>query len=579
MSTLHSSAEIIADTILQAFDKHYRIFLDITRQAKDIFVNCDWAAESEASKTRITLYNQRVQEACEQLKANFNIEDANDPLWQQAKRAYISKLYEHQQPELAETFYNSVFTSFFHRRYYNNSNIFVRPSTSTGYLLSDEQPTYYSFYPLTEGLESTLRQMLTSYDIGMPFVDLESDLQLLMQQFEQHVQLNTSAQDTQLQTISTIFYRNKGAYIVGRIYLGSHYRPFAISLLNNNHQQVYIDAFIIRDKDINNLFSFARAYFMVDTKTPSAIVQFLLQVLPHKTAADLYTSIGLQKQGKTEFYRDFLHHLTHSTDQIIISPGTKGMVMSVFTLPSYPFVFKVIKDKFAPPKNVTRKIVKDKYMLVKMHDRVGRMADTLEFSHVALPLKRFSKELLEELKEKISSSMKIEDDQVIIQHVYIERRLNPLNLYLEDATEEQTEKAIREYGHAIDDLAKANIFPGDMLLKNFGVTQHGRVIFYDYDEIELLTDCNFRHIPPPRYPEDEFAAEPWYSVNPNDVFPEEFADFIFYKRAHRTLFNKRHMHILDADYWNSIQQSIRENNLPDFFPYSQRIRFENLRKV
>ena len=84
---------------------------------------------------------------------------------------------------------------------------------------------------------------------------------------------------------------------------------------------------------------------------------------------------------------------------------------------------------------------------------------------------------------------------LVIQHVYIERRMIPLNIYLQEAGPEQMAHAVVEYGNAIKDLVSANIFPGDMLWKNFGVTRHGKVVFYDYDEIEYITDCNFRRVP------------------------------------------------------------------------------------
>ncbi|CAG0909953.1 unnamed protein product [Cyprideis torosa] len=314
---------------------------------------------------------------------------------------------------------------------------------------------------------------------------------------------------------------------------------------------------------------------MVETEVPAHIVRFLNQILPGKTRADLYSALGLQKQGKSEFYRNFLHRLSYSSDQLEIARGTKGMVMTVFTLPSYPFVFKCINDRFAPPKNVTRKVVEQKYMQVKMHDRVGRMADTLEFSYVALPLSRVTEELRRELEEKIANSLQYDGDHLIIKHLYIERRMEPLNVYLENVDGEKLEDAILGYGNAIKELAAANIFPGDLLLKNFGVTSFGRVIFYDYDEIELLVDCNFRKIPPPRFPEDEMAAEPWYSIGPRDVFPEEFLTFVFTNVEHRKIFLKYHADLLDAGYWQGIQQDIRENRFHDVFPYAPAIRFQN----
>jgi isocitrate dehydrogenase kinase/phosphatase len=325
--------------------------------------------------------------------------------------------------------------------------------------------------------------------------------------------------------------------------------------------------------DIANLFSFARAYFMVETDTPAAVVHFLNRMLPTKTKADLYTAIGLQKQGKSEFYRGFLHHLAHSTDQLEIAPGVKGMVMTVFTMPSYPYVFKVINDHFKPPKEVDRETVKRKYQIVKMHDRVGRMADTLEYSYAAFPVSRIHPVLLTELREKCGQSLEFEGDKVIVRHLYIERRLEPLNLYFQYARKEHKEQAVIGFGNAVKEMAAANIFPGDLLYKNFGVTRHGRVIFYDYDEIEFMTDMNFRRIPPPRTPEDEWAAEPWYSVAPNDVFPEEFASFLLIDPDLRRAFMRHHADLLDADYWKGVQRDIQAGVQHDVFPYAQSKRF------
>ena len=314
---------------------------------------------------------------------------------------------------------------------------------------------------------------------------------------------------------------------------------------------------------------------MVDMEVPSGYVQFLLSILPNKPRSEIYTMLGLGKQGKTMFYRDLKEHLRHSEDQFIIAPGVLGMVMLVFTLPSYPYVFKIIRDVFAATKEVDHATVKAKYMLVKKVDRVGRMADTLEFSLVALPKKRFSDALLDALRTHVPSLLEEDGDDLVIKHLYIERRMTPLNIYLDTATEEQTDHAVLEYGNAIRELASANIFPGDMLWKNFGMTSYKRVVFYDYDEIEYMTDCNFRSIPEAPYPEMEMSGEPWYSVARNDVFPEEFASFLLGSAKVRTSFLKYHAYLLHAEFWKSTQQKIRDGHIEDFFPYPEELRFCN----
>ena len=568
------NARRIAETILDGFNRHYRIFLEITAAAKPRFDARDWRGQRQAASDRINLYAQRVTESTARLKEEFGLEnEVDEELWREVKLQYIGLLYEHKQPELAETFYNSVFTWLFHRRYYNNGNIFVRPGLSTEFL-DDSDPVYHSYYPTWQGLTLSLRAILNACDCGLAFEDINRDVRHLVAQIKMRRLTGMELRKHfHLQVLRSPFYRNKAAYIVGRAINGADVIPFVIPILNNGREKVYVDTLLMDGDDIANLFSFARAYFMVETETPAAVVHFLNRMLPTKTKADLYTAIGLQKQGKTDFYRDFLHHLSHSTDQLEMAPGVKGMVMTVFAMPSYPYVFKVINDYFKPPKEVDRATVKRKYQIVKLHDRVGRMADTLEYSYAAFPVARISDRLMAELEEKCGKSLEIEGDKVIVRHLYIERRLDPLNLFFQTASKEQKEEVIIGFGNAIKEMAAANIFPGDLLYKNFGMTGHGRVIFYDYDEIEFMTDMNFRHIPPPRTPEDEMAAEPWYSVAPNDVFPEEFASFLLIDPELRKPFMQHHRNLLDADYWKGVQQDIVHGRQTDVFPYSISRRF------
>jgi isocitrate dehydrogenase kinase/phosphatase len=355
-----------------------------------------------------------------------------------------------------------------------------------------------------------------------------------------------------------------------------------------------IDAALFGEDDLLMLFSFARAYFMVDMGIPSAYVQFLRSLMPRMPRAEIYNALGLAKQGKTLFYRDFLYHLRHSTDKFRIAPGIKGMVMLVFDLPSFPYVFKVIKDYYPPQKDTTREQIKGKYLLVKQHDRVGRMADTQEYSEVAFPRDRFDDELIAEIEKFAPSQLEISDRdgdgkaEVIIKHVYIERRMIPLNIYLQEAfdlgvaepaAQLQIERAVLEYGNAIKDLVAANIFPGDMLWKNFGITRHGKVVFYDYDEIEYITDCKFRKVPTPRNEEDEMSGEIWYSVGPKDVFPETFGPFLLGNDAVRGVFMQHHADLLDAAFWQNHQSRIQAGHVFDVFPYEQDKRFAQANNI
>jgi isocitrate dehydrogenase kinase/phosphatase len=568
----------VARAILAGFDRHYRLFREASARAKILFERADWAALRILARERIQMYDQRVQEAVDEVRARFPGAESDESLWPAIKLAYIPLLHEHRQPECAETFYNSVACAVLDRRYYRNEFIFWRPAVATEHLEGDE-PAYRSYYPLRKGLRRTLRAIVSGFGLANPWEDLHRDLRSVLRALRARFPRPARARPSlQIQVLGSLFFRNKAAYAVGKIVNGSEEVPFAVPILQNERGELYLDALLLDSDQLIILFSFARAYFFVDMEVPAAYVSFLRQLMPKKPRAEMYMAVGLAKQGKTMFYRDLFYHLKHSSDRFVVAPGIKGMVMLVFTLPSFPYVFKLIRDRFAPPKEMDRQTVKDKYQLVKYHDRVGRLADTLEYSMVALPLERFDAALLEELKAEAASGIEFEDDKIVFKHVYIERRMQPLNLYLAEAAADgdaaRLRQALHEYGYAIKELAGAGIFPGDMLLKNFGVTRHERVVFYDYDEIAYMIDCNFRRIPPPRSIEDEMSAEPYFSVGPHDVFPEQFARFLVSAPQAREVFLERHADLMEPEFWAGRQARVRAGVQEDVYPYPEEIRFK-----
>jgi isocitrate dehydrogenase kinase/phosphatase len=566
--------------ILDGFDKHYSLFRQASQAARDHFERMTWKEAQAQARERIAFYDSRVGECVQLLEDEYEEAELTDSVWREVKLHYIGLLMDHRQPELAETFFNSVCCKILHRTYFNNDFIFVRPAVSTEYIEPAQgTPTYRVYYPQRDGMRHALRRMVTNFQLAGEFADLDRDLAQVEERLTSVLADMALEPNYQIQVLSSLFYRNKGAYIVGKMINGSRDYPFVIPILHKRKGALLLDAVLADVGLITTLFSFTRAYFMVDMEVPSAYVKFVRSMLPNKPRSEIYTILGLQKQGKAAFYRDFLHHLEHSSDHFEVAPGIRGLVMVVFSLPSFPYVFKAIKDSFPPPKETTRELVKEKYLLVKYHDRVGRMADTLEYSNVAFPRNRFSDDLLAELKQVAPSLVEEDGDQVIVRHLYIERRMTPLNIWLTDAEatgdKEKLEHGVREYGNAIKDLVAANIFPGDMLYKNFGVTRQGRVVFYDYDEIEYISDCNFRTIPAPRNEEDEMASEPWYHVAKNDVFPEQFSVFLLGNPRVRECFMKYHADLLTADYWQQRKDRIKEGQVEDVFPYPQEIRFVN----
>lgn len=588
----------IAKAMADGFNRHYRLFRAESARAKHRFETADWHGQQRAQRERIEFYDLRVGEAVARLEKEFKADTQPMEVWHQVKLHYIGLLVNHHQPELAETFFNSVTTKILHRAYFQNDFIFVRPAISTEYIEPRDAPTYRAYYPTQEDphdtLDDTIVRVLEDFSLQGRWSDLHRDARrvahAVLGRFHQ-VKLRANFQ---LQVLSGLFYRNKGAYVVGKVINGFVELPFSLPILHDGKGHFYIDAVLFGEDDMQMLFSFARAYFMIDMEVPSAYVQFLRSLMPRKPRAEIYNALGLAKQGKTLFYRDFLSHLNYSSDRFRIAPGIKGMVMLVFDLPSFPFVFKLIKDYYPPQKETTRELIKGKYLLVKQHDRVGRMADTLEYSEVGFPLDRFEPDLIEEIEKFAPSQLTIGDRdgngemEVVLKHVYIERRMIPLNIYLQETfdqiehaenesqkrhAQDLLEHAVVEYGNAIKDMVAANIFPGDMLWKNFGVTRGGKVVFYDYDEIEYLTDCNFRKVPTPRNEEEEMSGEVWYTVGPKDVFPETFEPFLLGNERVRKAFMAHHADLLDAAFWQSHKERIKGGHMFDVFPYDEAQRF------
>ena len=432
-----SSAFAIARAMLDGFDRHYRLFRQASSEAKARFERADWHAQQRTQAMRIEYYDMRVAEAIERLQNEFGAASLSKDVWQQVKLHYIGLLIDHYQPELAETFFNSVTTKILHRSYFHNDFIFVRSAISTDHLENDEPgalPTYRAYYPTRETMVETWHRIVTNFQLEREFEDLGRDVARVVEAVGRAVGGFRLRANFQIQVLSSLFFRNKGAYVVGKIINGFHETPFALAIVHGAAGGLVVDAALFGEDDLQLVFSFARAYFMVTMEVPSAYVQFLRSLMPRKPRSELYSALGLQKQGKNLFYRDLLMHMRHSSDRFRIAPGIKGMVMLVFDLPSFPYVFKVIKDFYPAQKETTRELIKSKYLLVKQHDRVGRMADTLEYSNVAFPRSRFEDELVAELRHFCPSLVEEDGDMLVIRHAYIERRMIPLNIYLQDAT-------------------------------------------------------------------------------------------------------------------------------------------------
>jgi isocitrate dehydrogenase kinase/phosphatase len=557
-----------ADLIADAFTQYMRRFLALSRVARAHFANRDWHAMQRDSGRRLDLYGDAVSDTQTGLRLLLGERLADRATWTSVRAAYEARVTAQPYVELAETFFNSNVRRVFHTVGVDPGVEFV--SAVIPRKLHTAPWSHTIVVPCDGALAPAFRRALEGLELRAPWDDLQGDAERLALAVPAGV---PAAHVRRIELGRAPFFRGKGAYLVGQLHLDRESVPVVIALLNPAGR-VVVDAALFTETEISIVFSFARSYFFVETERPKEMVDWLCTLMPRKPVSDLWNSIGFHRHGKTELYRSLLEHL-HSTDEKFeIAPGKRGMVMAVFALPGFDVVFKVIRDRFEYPKTVTHAEVREKYELVYRHDRAGRLVDAQTFEHLEFPAARFEPSLLEELLRSTSESVRRHGDRVVIAHLYTERRLNPLDVFLETAPIELACDAVVDYGQALKDLAATNIFPGDMLIKNFGVTRHGRLVFYDYDELCPLTQCRFRELPQAGSDDEEVASEPWYFVGEHDVFPEEFRAFLGLRGELLAAFLAAHGDLLTPAFWWHMQERLHRGEVIDVFPYrsSRRLR-------
>jgi isocitrate dehydrogenase kinase/phosphatase len=570
--TVTHPAGAAAGVIHDGFDAYRMRFGDLTRRAQRRFENRDWQGMQADAGERLDLYGAVVDGVVAEIRPLLAERLGEASLWAAMKGLYSDRLGARGDRELGETFFNSVT-----RRIFNTVGV----DAAIEFVTADfENPPrrwpepVYAIHPVDGGLAPAIRRVLAAAAFTCPFEDLAGDAARVAARIRTRLgEMGPAVRLLRLEVVRSVFYREMGAYLVGRLVTDRGEVPMALALLHPPGG-IVVDAVLLTETAVSILFSFTRSYFHVDVPRPAEMVRFLRTLLPFKPLAELYISLGFDKHGKTVLYRDLLANTTVCGQPFRVSRGKRGLVMVVFDMPSYDMVFKLIRDRIAHPKETTRRKVIASYDFVFKHDRAGRLLDAQSFEHLQFDHACFDAPLLAELARSAARTVRIQADRVVIGHVYLERRVTPLDLYLQTASPEAARAVAVDYGNAIKDLARINIFPGDLLLKNFGVTRHGRVVFYDYDELCPLIACNFRRKPPSRRYEDEMAAEPWFAVGEADVFPEEFRPYLGLSGPLEAEFMAHHADLFDIDFWRQTQARIRSGERIHIFPYAADLRLQ-----
>jgi isocitrate dehydrogenase kinase/phosphatase len=559
------SARDCARQIADAFVHYNAEFRAITRRAPLHFDARDWRGGQRDAVQRIELYDRCVKETIAELEVTLGTEAHNRELWQRIREEFALQVAALPDTEFTKTFFSSISRRLF-------GTVGVAPdiefvATDLDPLADIHSSVGANTYVNHGSLPLLFEDVLGDVRFRSPWRDLDKSIAHVVAEVQRHLSTGGQRREVErVEVIRAVFYQISRAYVVGRL-LGRGFIVPLVIALKNTDGGVFVDAVMLAEDDVSIVFSFTRSYFHADIERVAEAVMFLKSIMPRKPVSELFTVLGRARQGKTERYRELMRNLDHTHDLFVHAPGERGLVMVCFTLPSVDVVFKVIRDRFPPPKTVLREEVVAKYRMVFIHDRAGRLVDAQEFRRLRFPRERFSAELLEELRREAAATVYEDGGDLVFDHMYIERRMTPLNLFLRDAAAGDAERVVLDYGQCIRDLAYTNIFPGDLLLKNFGVTRHGRVIFYDYDELCRVTDCNFRDVPQATNEDDEMRGEAWFYVGESDVFPETFINFLAFSNEQRTALLHMHGEILTAAFWRGVQQRLVEGEVMEVLPY------------
>ncbi len=558
---------LLATRIREGFEDYHARFAVITRRARLRFETREWAAARQDAVERIGLYDACIAETVDALRRSAGEAIGERGLWLQIRSVYAAMIDPLIDAELYKTFYNTLARRLFATQGVDADIEFMAMDVVPSDAITHPVARHTYAVSATRPAEALMR-VLGDYRFDVPYAHQLRCAAAIAVRLQDDLQHWGDHPVRSIELLDTVFYRERRAYLVGRVFGEHRFSPCVIALVNDD-RGLRADAVLTRRSDVAHLFGVSRSYFQADLATVGDAVVFLRSLLPAKPIDEIYTVLGRAKQGKTERYRTFFHHFqTHPDEQLVHADGTPGMVMAVFTLPSYPLVFKLIRDRFAWPKKMTRHDVEEKYALVFTLDRVGRLLDAQPYRHLRFPRARFSPALREELLTQCAASVHEDGDDLVIDLCYVQRRFRPLNLYLREQTADARRAAALDYAQAITDMARNNIFPGDMLPKNFGVSRHGRAVFYDYDELSLLTDCVFRAWPQPRNAEEALADEPWFHVGPRDVFPERFAPFMGLPATELAAVREHFGHLFDPTWWQGLQARFVAGDYPDTPPYA-----------
>lgn len=565
------TVQLAAEWILQEFDANFFESRQIPKFAKEAFEQRDPQRSLALSKKRLFMYINGILAFCPQLKQAYSELAENEQLWSKVEMHYMSLIHERYEADLAFAYIHSV------RR-----KIYQEEWKPVAYDFSEWRPrradvrpqVYRTFAGGARVSADTVVEILKIPNFAKPYRNITEDAALVAERINNVFSLDGHSPDRirSIEIINAGFYRNRGAYIVGRIlFSDTSVSPIIISLINDDHG-IDINAVLTSEADAHNLFSSTLANFHVSNEYYHELATFLYSIMPGRPLGLHYSTIGYNHLGKFAILNELKNELGTRKEVFQAAVGFPGTVTIAFAAPSSSYNLKVIRDK--PTAQYKWGIfqgieaVLDKYRGVHEINRAGSMLDNVIYYNLRLEKKLFAPFLLDKLLREANQSVSMADDYVIFKHLIAQLKIKPLPVFLETASAEDAKTAIINLGHSIKNNMAADIYNKDLDARNYGVSKFLRVFLYDYDAIERLTDVKIRSNQD-RIDGDEDPPD-WFFEDGIVLLPEEIEFGLgISDRTLLDVFRQVHGDLLTTEYWARIQNDLREGQVPRLCLYPE----------
>ncbi len=525
-------------------------------------------ASIQISKERLGLYSAFIAAHGPRVLAAFPALSNNAAVWDDIERLLLERIADRYEADIIFGFVHSLRRNIDHGIWRPVAYSFPPPSKRR----VDSMAQVHRRLHVEGRMDAELfKEVLRMPNFAVPFRNLDEDAALVLRKVEQL--LGAAFRQTQpiaLDVVEAGFFRDRSAFVVGRWVLADgSFTPLVIALLNSA-EGIYADAVLHDVADIHSLFSSALANLHVTTRLYYQTCVFLFSLMPRRPLGHHYSTIGFNHVGKVVILTEIIDQLRQSGQKLQRSPGMPGTVALGFTCEACSYHLKVIRDrpttayKWGAFPGVVAVI--DKYRDVHEINRAGSMLDNVMYFNLRLERDLFEPALLDEILQQAAGSVQLDADGVFIRSLIVQLKIVPLPVYIRNATEEQTWAVIRSLGHCIRNNAATNIFNKDLDSRNYGIGRYGRVLLFDYDAVEKLTDVKIR-TNTEREPGEETVPE-WFFEDGVIFLPEEMEyGMQLNNEWARRAFRAQNADLLTVDYWEGVQQKLLRGEVPGLRMY------------